>query len=237
MGMPVVAGINPQEVERDLECRLGRVLAKELAGDSVQGVAYSGDPALKIVEFAYDNAVDMIMMPTHGCGMFRSLLIGSVTAKVLHDAKCPVWTATHAEEQRSPEMPRTILCAVDYTDRSPGQMKWAVEFGHRMGAKVKLLHVVPPISDWLGLETERELQEQVREEAQAKIEALQHSAGVEAPLRVAVGQVAGTVTEEARQERADLLIIRRGSLQSPLGRLRTHAYGIIQKSPCPVVSV
>jgi len=106
-----------------------------------------------------------------------------------------------------------------------------------MGAKVKLLHVVPPISDWLGLETERELQEQVREEAQAKIEALQHSAGVEAPLRVAVGQVAGTVTEEARQERADLLIIRRGSLQSPLGRLRTHAYGIIQKSPCPVVSV
>jgi nucleotide-binding universal stress UspA family protein len=172
MGMPVVAGINPQEMERDLECRLGKVLTGELAGVNVERVAASGDPALKIVKFAQDHAVDMIVMPTHGCGIFRNLLIGSVTAKVLHVAKCSVWTATHAEEQRSPEMPRTILCAVDGTDRSPAQMKWAVEFGHRMGASVKLLHVVPPISDWLALETERELQEQVREEARAKARGL-----------------------------------------------------------------
>jgi nucleotide-binding universal stress UspA family protein len=39
------------------------------------------------------------MMATHGTGLFRSLLIGSVTAKVLHDARCPVWIATRAEEQ------------------------------------------------------------------------------------------------------------------------------------------
>jgi nucleotide-binding universal stress UspA family protein len=56
-------------------------------------------------------------------------------------------------------------------------------------------------------------------------------------VRVAVGQIMDTVTEEARQEGADLVLIGRGSLESPLGRLRTHAYGIIQKSPCPVVSV
>jgi nucleotide-binding universal stress UspA family protein len=77
----------------------------------------------------------------------------------------------------------------------------------------------------------------VREEARAKIESLRQAARVELPLRVAVGEVATTITEEARQERADLVIIGRGSLQSSLGRLRTHAYGIIQKSPCPVVSV
>jgi nucleotide-binding universal stress UspA family protein len=237
MGMPVMAGIDLEAIERDLECRLGRVLTKELAGTSVERVAAFGDPALKIVEFAHNHAVGVIMMPTHGCGLFRSLLIGSVTAKVLHDARCPVWTATHAEEQRSPEVPRTILCAVDGSDRSAAQMKWAVEFGQKMGAHVKLLHVVPPISDWLGLETERELQEQVREEARAKIEALRQLAFIDIPLRVAVGQVATTVTEEARQEGADLVVIGRGLLQSPLGRLRTHAYGIIQGSPCPVVSV
>ena len=32
-------------------------------------------------------------------------------------------------------------------------------------------------------------------------------------------------------------VLGRGSLQAPLGRLRTHAYGIIQRSPCPVLSV
>ena len=28
----------------------------------------------------------------------RRLLLGSVTAKILHDAECPVWTAAHVDE-------------------------------------------------------------------------------------------------------------------------------------------
>ena len=236
-GMPALVELDTEAMELDLQSRLAGALTKELPGPCVQRLAGAGDPGLKIVEFADANAVDLIMMPTHGFGLFRSLLIGSVTAKVLHDARCPVWTATHAEEERSLDMPRTILCAVDGTDKSAGQVQWAAEFGQRMGANVKLLHVVPPISDWLALPGERELQEQVREEGRAKMVSLRQSAGVELPVRVAVGQVAAAVGEEARQERADLVVIGRGSLQSPLGRLRTHAYGIVQKSPCPVVSV
>jgi len=45
------------------------------------------------------------------------------------------------------------------------------------------------------------------------------------------------VTEEARQEGADLVILGRGAIHETLGRLRTHARGIIQHSPCPVISV
>src|SRR5579864_2881409 len=51
-----------------------------------------GDPAQTIGAFAQENGFDLIMMPTHGYGLFRSMLLGSVTAKVLHDAACPVWT-------------------------------------------------------------------------------------------------------------------------------------------------
>ena len=235
--LPAMVTVDIEAMESDLESRLAAALTKEFAGLAVRRVTSVGDPALTITEFAHGNAVDLIMMPTHGCGLFRSLLIGSVTAKVLHDAKCPVWTATHAEEQRSPDVLRTILCAVDGTPRTQALMQWASEFSQRMGASLKLLHVAPRISDWLALPTESELQEQVRDEARTKIDALKQSAGIEAPVRIAVGQIADTVTEEARQEGADLVLIGRGSLRSPLGRLRTHAYGIIQKSPCPVVSV
>ena len=58
-------------------------------------------------------------MPTHGYGIFRSMLLGSVTAKVLHDAACPVWTGVHVEETppNSAAFER-ILCAVDLTDKS-----------------------------------------------------------------------------------------------------------------------
>jgi nucleotide-binding universal stress UspA family protein len=46
-----------------------------------------GDPATYITAQAEKNDVDLIMMATHGYGTFRSLLLGSVAAKVLHDAK------------------------------------------------------------------------------------------------------------------------------------------------------
>jgi nucleotide-binding universal stress UspA family protein len=236
-GIPAVVGGDTQQVEHDLRSSLDVALTQGFVDVSVQRVASSGDPALKITEFAHDNAVDLIMVPTHGFGLFRSLLIGSVTAKILHDVKCPVWTATHAEEQHAPPVPKTILCAVDGTPKTPALLQWAAEFSQHMGATLKLLHVVPPITDWIAMPGERELQDEVREEARAKIEGLRRSAGVELPVRIAVGPVSGTVTEEAREEGADLILIGRGSLQESLGRLRTHAYGIIQKAPCPVLSV
>jgi nucleotide-binding universal stress UspA family protein len=178
------------------------------------------------------------MMPTHGLGIFRNMLLGSVTSKVLHDARCPVWTATHAEEQRSPAEPRNILCAVDGASPEAAYLiGWAVGFSGKMGASLKLLHAVPPISDWLAIPSERELQEEVQREAEKKLEEVRAEAGVNVPLRVSIGKVTDAVVEAAREEKADLLIIGRGSAQSALGRLRTHVHGIIQQSPCPVLSV
>ena len=63
------------------------------------------------------------------------------------------------------------------------------------------------------------------------------AAGVDVPYRVAVGDITLTVAEEARREQADLVIVGRGSVSEPFGRLRTHVFGIIQQSPCPVLSV
>jgi len=237
MGVPGMVTVDEQQMEADLRARLDRALTAEFAGLCVQRLTDRGDPAVSIVEFAHTAAVDLIMMPTHGFGIFRGLLIGSVTAKVLHDAKCPVWTATHAEEQHARDLPGTIVCAVDGSPRTGELMQWAANFSRQMGSTLKLLHIVPPISDWLALPSERELQEQVREEARTKLEEQKASAGVNAPLRVAVGPITETVTEEARQEGADLVIVGRGILQSTLGRLRTHAYGIVQTAPCPVLSV
>jgi len=236
-GVPIPVAGDPRQSEDELRAYLNGLALAELEGICVQRIADSGDPATRITEFAHAANADLIMMPTHGTSLFRRLLIGSVTSKVLHDAACPVWTATHAEEQHSPQDPRRILCAVDGTPRSAEVMVWARDYSVKMDADLKLLHVVPSISDWLALASERELQEEVREAGRDQIQALQKTASVNAPLRVAVGQIVDSVTEEARQENADLLIIGRGSLPSSLGRLRTHAYGIIQKSPCPVLSV
>ena len=238
LGAPLPPPIDTKDQTQGMKARLDAALTEELSGLPVERAVEHGDPAIKIAEYAQNNAVDLIMMPTHGFGVFRNLLIGSVTAKVLHDAKCPVWTATHAEEQHAKDGPRTVLLAVDGTSKTPELAQWAAEYSRGLGASLRILHVVPPLSDWLSLPSEREIQEQAREAARSKVEGQLKSAGIgDIPARIAVGPIVDTVTEEARQEGADLVIIGRGTLAAPLGRLRTHAYSIIQTSPCPVVSV
>jgi len=65
------------------------------------------------------------------------------------------------------------------------------------------------------------------QQAHARVEAMRQATGVDAPLRIAVGHVVTTVTEEARQEHADLILIGRGSVASPTpsvcGTIRPHA--------------
>ena len=213
------------------------VATQYFAGLAVESVAESGDPAQCILGFADDNAIDLIMMPTHGYALFRSLVIGSVTARVLHDAKCAVWTATHSEEQESAHTPRVILCAVDGSPKSLDLLRWAAAFSQQLGAELRVVHVAQRISDAFALPGERELQAQVNDQARSTIESLLLSAGVQAPVRVEAGSIADIVTGAAEEESADLIVIGRGTLQGALGRLRTHAYAIIQKAPCPVLSV
>lgn len=236
-GMGVRVGDDVGDWTRALKSRLDEALVPELAGVPVDRVTDAGDPGFRITEFAHGHGVDLIMMPTHGLGIFRSLLVGSATSKVLHDARSPVWTAAHAEQQRSRALPKTILCALDDRRSSTALLQWAADFSTHVGATLKLLHVVGPITDWPSLQSERTLQEDFRQAAHATIASMQASVGVQAELRVAVGDIVTTVVEHASEEEADLILIGRGSLQSALGRLRTHAYGIIQRSPCPVLSV
>ena len=50
-------------------------------------------------------------MSTLGEGAFYRFLLGSVTAKVLHESHCPVWTGAHLEEAQAREFSiRHVLC-------------------------------------------------------------------------------------------------------------------------------
>ena len=181
--------------------------------------------------------VGIITMSTHGLGIFRRVLAGSVTSKVLHDVRCPVWTAAHAERQCAPPVPRRILCAVDADTEGVPVLQYAAHFSKRVGASLQVLHVVEPVTDWPSLASEQALQEDARGIAAQAIASMLDAAGVKAQSKVVVGEIVSRAAEAAREEGADLLIVGRGSLTEPFGRIRTHAFGIIERSPCPVLSV
>ena len=243
---PVYAGglagpaiVDPEELLRDARSRMYASMVNEFPEVKVESVTEIGDPAAVIADFVTNNDVDLVMMPSHGYGPFRQLLLGSVTAKVLHDVECPVWTSAHSGEAPDREhlAVRKILCAVDVSPQNIPTMQFAAVIAKDTGAALRLVHVVSGMEAWPERQMDLEFQEHMRNDARKEIEDLEHSAGINVPVCVTVGAVPDAVRREALQHGTDLLVIGRGVLQDTLGRLRTRAYGIICHSPCPVLSV
>lgn len=58
-----------------------------------------GPPFLTILNYAAREAIDLIVMGTHGRGAIAHLLIGSVAENVVRKASCPVLTVRHPEHE------------------------------------------------------------------------------------------------------------------------------------------
>jgi nucleotide-binding universal stress UspA family protein len=199
-----------------------------------------GDPARTIVEYAHSENSDLIVMPTHGYGPFRRLLLGSVTSKVLHDADCPVWTGVHLEKHPSAEPLALshILCAIDLGPHSTKALDWASRLATEFRSKLTIVHVVasldPRTEDYYFAP---EWRKYVMDQAKEDIEKLQRNVGTQAEVDLETGDISKSVSLAAENLKADLMVIGRGATAGVLGRFRMHAYAIIRQSPCPVVSV
>lgn len=219
--------------------QLDAFLAAELGNSQVNRLVLEGDPAQKIVEYAHAEQAGLITMPTHGYGPFRRFILGSVTAKVLHDADCPVWTGVHLEE--APAVAsiafRTVLCAVDLGPQSRKALYWAAKMAAEFGARLILAHAIPSIEARPGEYFDQDLNAELMNAARQELEKLQEGVKAEAEVLVEGGDAPKVVCRAARENQADLMVIGRGSAAGIFGRLRTNAYAIIRESPCPVVSV
>ncbi|NND98497.1 MAG: universal stress protein [Pirellulaceae bacterium] len=58
--------------------------------DRVKSSVSIGDPGREIVAFADNESADLIVIPSHGYGFFRHMLLGSVAERVVRLATCPV---------------------------------------------------------------------------------------------------------------------------------------------------
>jgi nucleotide-binding universal stress UspA family protein len=218
---------------------LDTYLTEELAAVRVRRVLLEGDPARQIVEFAHRERMDLIALPTHGHGPFRRFILGSVTAKVLHDADCPVWTGVHLEQAPRVEAIafRSIVCALDLGPQSRKALAWAAEMAGEFKARLSLVHALPCIESRPGEYFDQELVADLAKSAREELEKLRGEAGAEAEIVVEGGDAPGVVCGAAETRQAGLLVIGRGSAAGLFGRLRTNAYAVIRQSPCPVVSV
>jgi universal stress protein A len=58
-----------------------------------------GHPVMEILRYANDNAIDLIVMGTHGRGPLGHVVLGSVAERVVRKAPCPVLTVRTPERE------------------------------------------------------------------------------------------------------------------------------------------
>jgi len=81
------------QARRDAERRLAATVSQaERAGIATTGTLVKGAPAEVIVRVARREGADLIVIGTHGRSGLGRLFMGSVAARVLGTATCPVLT-------------------------------------------------------------------------------------------------------------------------------------------------
>jgi nucleotide-binding universal stress UspA family protein len=227
-------------IERRANEKLAGFGADAFAGLSVRRAVVPGPAAHAIVEHAASLVQPIIIMPTHGENAFRRLLLGSVTASVLHDAECPIWTSAHcADDGPIPTDYRSIVCSVDLGPHTVPVLRFAKKFAADFGASVHVVHSIPGVDQRFENATSRRAHTFLLSSAKDSYPALAKEAEVDfPPLEILEGTgLPEKIAAAVESHHADLLIIGRGSVQGVLGRLRTNAHELIRQSRCPVLSV
>ena len=166
----------------------------------VRKLVEHGEAARKIVQCASAHQADLIMIPTQGMGIYRRLILGSTSAKVLHDADCPVWTGVHLENAPALESVscRRIVCAMDLKPSNVRVLDWANHLAQEYQGELTLVHVTR------GSETP-----DARSRARRALECLQEAIGPRRVVRVEIGEPPEVVAHLASELKADLLVIGR----------------------------
>jgi len=215
----------------DLRKRAGARLERfceELAGGTRwRPILEDGEPATMIRSVAERIGADLIMLSTKGSGVFRRLLLGSVAAKVLHDARCAVFTSAHELDPARVRGggPPLLLCAVEWNPEAETILRSAETLARAWGGTISIVHMAHRLLLGESETAQREFLELVRR------------LGLPARLRILDADVAAGIRATAIEEGADLVTIGRGKDRGRLSRLWSDVYEIVRESPCPVLSV
>jgi nucleotide-binding universal stress UspA family protein len=235
--MPITDPDLPAEIRAFEEQRLQRFALDKLPNHHVETFAKLGEASAVLHDIVQHQGTDLIMLATHGRGPIRRFLLGSVAAKMLHDATAAVWTATGATlTNHTPTIPcRSILCTLDESDEAEAVLRMAAAFAAISQAQLSLVRVaqMPPPSPEIDF---TDYMKKLVTNADAGLRELKGRVGVDAPHVVVEGGVADGIRHEAIRRRADLLIMGRGRALNSL-RMWSHVYPVIRESPCPVLSI
>lgn len=196
-----------------------------------------GSPAEVIVETANSEKAGLILMSTSGAPALLRLAGFSVTATVMRDARCPVWTAQGDLDAYAVRPIKRILCGLTGAAHSAVVLRFAAALSQTLNAGLTLIHAERALAPALGVPCDPEFRRYVRGMVNHELEGVRKEAGISAELRVEGGEALSVVPAAADGIEADLLIVGRSQPSSLFSRLRMTGFELVRRTSCPVVCV
>lgn len=187
-----------------------------------------GKPYRKILEAANEINSNAIVMGTHGASGVRELMVGTNTARVIRQAKCPVLSMSRKPDQVGF---KKILLPIDLTRESGEKLKLGIEFAQNFDAQLILLTI-------LASNKEEDKKTMRKRMAMAISHIKEHNVPVESMTLVSRGNRADQVIEYAHEVGADLIcIMTQQELEFKETLLGSHASHVVNHSDVPVFSI
>lgn len=196
-----------------------------------------GSPAEVIIETAKNEKADLILMPTCGSPALLRLAGCSVTAKVMRDARCPVWSARGDLESYAARPIRKILCGLTGAASSAVVLRFAAALSKKLSAGLTLIHAERALVPAPRIPYDPQYRSHVRKMVVEELAGIQDREGVAAELRVEGGNALSVVPAAVDGMGVDLLIVGRSSTETLMGRLRMTGFELVRRTSCPVVCV
>ena len=226
----------PEQIRPIEEKRLRKFAGEMFPDETVESFVDQGEAGTVIHDYVQHQGTDLVMIPAQGHGPLRRFLLGSTTAKVLHDVSAAVWTGTASSLTCRPVY-KSIVCALDESDEAEAVLRAAVAFARPFGAQLYLVHSVELPSMALEIDISS-FRRAIIESADAKLRELKGKVGIDAPHTVTDEIMTAGVRKEALRVNADLVIAGRGKSQRLLmSGVWSRLYALIQEAPCPVLSI
>lgn len=203
-----------------------------------------GSPAWGIITKANEIKADLIVVGSHGRSAVGRFFLGSISNKVLNEARCSVRVARGKVEVDP--VPSQILIGFDGSQGADAAVEAVASRNWREQSEVHLLAVadpitpsaisrfVPPISDWVeeANEGEREWLKDLAEEAMEKLQ----TAGLKTTFTIEAGNPKQLLVEEAERLHADAIFVGANRFGSRLERfiLGSVSAAVAARAHCSV---
>jgi nucleotide-binding universal stress UspA family protein len=253
-----IAGQEALSLAAERTRRTAQLLEQELlesgalAGLRYEFIILEGDVWEQLELLIRQKQVDMVVIGTHGRGVLRKLLLGSVAEQVFRHADCLVATVGPGSYEDSlvekPKPVRPFLFPTDFGAASLHALPYAMSLANHFGAKFIVLHVLPvaPIPEgfhWSTTGDLTQMRDEARTTSQRRFDALNlqlTQMAIQPEFMVKYGTPGEQILLASHALKADLIIL---GLQHP-GHMEgaSHmpwdlAYKVVCDAHCPVLTI